>query len=314
MKILVTGATGFVGSHIAKKLHDDGHYVIGTGVSTERKVPYVDKILNLHFDGIDWGAVKDVDVIFHESANNETRCMDETEMYKANLHGPRHLFVEAYFRGCRKFVYASSTAVYGDSLAPYIEDETKINPLTPYAKSKLEFEDWATNEFALDAPWGSTIVVGLRYCNVYGVGEDHKGKRMSMIGQLIRSMLQKKNPKLFKHGKQQRDWVHVSDVVEANMLAMDSDTTGIYNVGSGVATTFNRLVDIIYGETEIDWIDCPFENEYQKHTCCDLKKIKDALGYKPQIDIEKGIRNYIMSYIEELRASSVLDHISSIDI
>ena len=297
MRILVTGGTGFVGSNIVKNLVDGGHEVTITGTNAEAMVAGVYKILNLHLDETDWSHIKEMDVVFHQAANNDTQSLDAQEMFKANLFEPLSLFTNAYDLGCRNFVFASSTAIYGDNPAPYVEDGNILpNPMTFYGDSKLEFENKIT-EWNKDR---KANIVGLRYCNIYGPGEYHKGKRSSMIYQLIRQMQGGKRPKIFKHGEQKRDWVYIKDVVEANMLAWkyaESGNSGIFNIGSGTATTFNDIISIINDNLETnletEYIDCSFKDSYQTHTECNIKKAEAKIGFRPQYDITNGITEFI---------------------
>ncbi len=292
MKILVTGGTGFVGSNLTNRLVDMGHEVTVIGTKTEQKTN-ASRYLELHFDGVDWDSVGPQDVLFHQAANNDTLDLNEEEMLRANVYTPLRMFYRLACMGCRQFVYASSTAVYGDSPAPYIEGVTPPSPLNPYGKSKYFFE-----KLIAKMPEKLNVnVVGLRYCNVYGPGESHKGKRASMIYQLAQQMMAGQPPKLFKHGEQKRDWINVEDVVQANLAAMNYPMSGVFNVGSGKATTFNDIVRILNRELntnyETVWIGNPYKKRYQEYTECDMTKSKNELGFVPQIDIETGIANYV---------------------
>ena len=187
MKALVTGGTGFIGKNLVEKLIEEGHEVVATSSGSGNDLPKKVKVKYHSLFGID---LKDFqpDVVFHLAANNDTLCQDEEEMLRTNLHDPSVLFQNLANKGCKKFVYASSTAVYGNEASPYIEGQTPEKPLNIYGKSKKMFDDWAM-EFARDK---TLQVVGFRYCNVYGPGEGHKGRRMSMIGQMLRKVMQEK--------------------------------------------------------------------------------------------------------------------------
>jgi len=293
MRILVTGGTGFVGSNLVRELAKEDHDIIVTGTNTEAKIPEVKKFLNLHLDGIDFNQISKVDIVFHIAANNDTLDSDEDEMMRANFVSPITLFYRALYGGCKKFVYASSTAVYGDSPSPYVEDKTPLNPLNAYARSKAKFEVFATN-FAKSS---KAQVVGLRYCNVYGPGESHKGHRASMIYQVVKQMMSAKRPKLFKHGGQKRDYIYVKDVVRANILASKYDGSGIFNCGFGNATSFNDLVHMANNELKTnyqpEYIENPYEANYQSHTKCDMKKASQELGFTPEYSVAKGMSEYI---------------------
>jgi ADP-L-glycero-D-manno-heptose 6-epimerase len=301
MKVLVTGGTGFIGSNLAKELVDLGHDVTITGCSTERTVEGA-KVLNLSLTGIDWSETRYMDVVFHQAANNDTLDQNSRQMTIENVYAPSELFKMAYKGGCRRFVYASSTAVYGNSPPPYVESETILEPLNPYARSKKDFDDFAMH-FAENTH--NVKVVGLRYCNVYGPGEAHKGRRASMIFQLAKKIVARETPKLFKNGDQKRDWIYVKDVVRANLLAAKYDGSGIFNCGTGTATSFNDLIKYINNATdrfhpvEPEYVDNPYEDAFQNFTQCDMSLAKKELGFKPKYSIKKGIKETV-KYVESL--------------
>jgi len=293
MKILVTGGTGFIGSNLVRALVDKGHEIVVVGVQTESSIPGISKFLNLHFRGIRWHQIKNIDVAFHLAANNDTQNLDGDEMIEANYSSPVHLFEQLRTSGCKKIVYASSTAVYGNASPPYREKTTEIAPLTVYGESKAMFDKYAAQFSEL---YGMSVI-GLRYCNVYGPREDHKGKRKSMIGQLISQMMDGHRPKLFKSGEQKRDWLYVKDAVDANLKAMETNVSGIFNCASGIATSFNDLISIINKNLgtnlEPEYVDNPIKDTYQNHTECDISMMKNTLGFSPQFDVAKGIDDYI---------------------
>jgi len=296
MKCLITGGTGFVGSAIANRLADMGHEVLITGTQSENTPSKKVHFLPLNLQGIDWLSLHKIDVVFHQAAINDTRFDDRKQIMLANVDASRMLFELLRGGGCRKFVYASSTAIYGDTPAPYIEATTPANPQTHYAESKLQLEEFAT-QFGKDS---DANVVGLRYCNVYGPGEDHKGGRMSMIGQMLRTMRAGKTVKLFKSGEQRRDWIYVQDVVDANLAAVGFEGTEIFNCGSGKATSFNDILKLLWKylnvEPNFEYVENPYGNSYQSHTECNMEKAKKLLGFEPKYDIIRGIQEYIKGF------------------
>ena len=292
-RVLVTGGTGFIGSHLASELYERGYEVIITGTQTEQNTR-CHKFLQLNLSGIDWKELGCIDICFHQAANNDTTDKDHKGMMLANVESPINLFEHLALNGCRKFIYASSSAVYGNSPAPFKEDETPLKPLNAYAESKVAFDNYIQNEFLKKY---EASVVGLRYTNVYGPGEDHKKKRASMIHQIVQKAMRDEEILLFKDGKQKRDWVYIDDVVHANMLAIDYSGSNIFNCGSGEAVTFNFLIEAIgytlWRNLNVRYIDCPFKEAYQEFTLADMSKAEKELKHIPAFLATEGIQELI---------------------
>lgn len=293
MKCLVTGGTGFVGSNLALHLADEGHDVVITARPNEQHVAH--KNVRACYGPIDWKGVGALDVVFHQGAITDTTVMDRDGMFFSNVEWPEEVFFKAIRHGCRRVVYASSTAVYGDASAPYVEGVTPLRPLNPYAESKQALEELATE---LAERYTDVVFVGLRYCNVYGPREDHKGKMACITTQLARQMVMG-NPKMFKWGEQKRDYVYVKDVVRANVLAARASQSTIVNCGSGVATTFLDVVKILNGVLGTrrvpEFIDNPHAGKYQSHTECDTSKAKRELGFVAEYSLKAGYEDYLRS-------------------
>lgn len=292
MKCLVTGGTGLVGSNLALTLLNSGHEVAITGHEAEQTLPgFTGKFLQPSFLGLDWEEIGSFDVLFHQAAINDTRFMDRKEMMRANFEASRRLFDHVVERGCRRIVYASSTAVYGRCPAPYHE-AGPFDLNTPYAESKMRLEEFAA-DLARANP--EVTVVGLRYCNIYGPGESHKGRRATMIYQFAQQM-RGGNPRLFEFGEQRRDYIYVKDVVRANLLAAQASASGVVNCGAGEAVPFNRIVELLNDVLDLDrqaeYIPNPFAGDYQDYTQCDMSLAKELLGFVPEYSVESGIRDY----------------------
>ncbi len=292
MKILVTGGTGFIGSNLASHLSKENYDLLITGNEGEQKVEgFKGKHLGSNFMNIDWDSINKIDILFHQAAINDTTLLDRKEMFRVNFYAAKELFKKSTEKGCKRIVYASSTAVYGNLPTPYKEDGL-THPLNPYAESKKLLDDFAM-QFADQNP--DIVIVGLRYCNVYGPGEQHKGKRASMVYQLARQMLNS-NPRLFKYGEQKRDYIYIKDVVEANVLASKATQSCIINCGFGKSVSFNSLVEIlnkVIGTNRVpEYIDNPYEDKYQYHTECDINLARQLIGFVPKFDIESGIIDY----------------------
>ncbi len=282
MRILLTGATGFIGNNLLKSL--ENHEIYATGREYENNAY---NLIGYDFSNLPWEYLPKIDCLIHQAACTDTLNICEEYQEKINFSKPMELFRQAIEHGCKKIVYASSCSVYGD-LAYSFREDGPVKPLIPYAQAKLRL-DFASQE--LDA-----VVIGLRYTNVYGRGEDHKGPMASMVSQICRSIKERERPRLFKDGTQSRDWVYVKDVVKANLLAMNAKKSGIYNIGSGTNVSFNEIVknwNFILG-TDItpEYIENPFKGRYQNHTVVDISKAAE-LGYYPDFQVFEGMKDMV---------------------
>lgn len=293
MKVLVTGGTGFVGSNIVMHLLGKKHDVFITGTKCEQEIPLPQQKRFATLEELEASGSR-FDIVFHQAANNDTTLLDREKMFKENINFSKRLFDFAIANHCKRIVFASSTAIYGDAPAPYKEDG-HINPLNPYAESKKQVEDLA---MALVKEHPDVVFVGLRYCNVYGPRESHKGRRASMIYQLAQQML-KGNPRIFKYGEQKRDYIYVKDVVAANMRASEAKKSCIINCGLGRATSFNELVQIlnkVLGTSRRpEYIENPYSGRYQDHTECDMSLAKRMISFVPKYSVKRGIEEYYRS-------------------
>lgn len=295
MRALVTGGTGFIGSNLALKLKELGHDTWITGTTGEQDIPeFRGRVLPQEFWQLDWKPLGPIDVVFHQAAITDTRVLDRAEMFRVNVESALELFTQAAAHGCKRIVYASSCALYGDVPPPFRE-EGPFRPLNPYGESKLALDERA---MAFAREHAGVTVVGLRYSNVYGPREAHKGPMASMIFQLAQQM-RKGNPRIFKWGEQKRDYVWIDDVVHANLLATEAAASGIYNCGSGMATSFNEVIaalnDVLSLQRAPEYIVNPFRGRYQGFTQCDMTRARERLGFVPRTAFRDGIRAYAAS-------------------
>jgi ADP-L-glycero-D-manno-heptose 6-epimerase len=140
------------------------------------------------------------------------------------------------------------------------------------------------------------VIIGLRYFNVYGPREAHKGVPASMVYHLSRQMKAGQRPRIFKQGEQKRDFVYVKDIVEGSIRALEAKQSGIYNLGSGQARSFNELVDVLNRSLGTDLKADYFENphaHYQNFTQADLTRVREGLGYEPKYTLETGVADYM---------------------
>lgn len=297
MKYLITGGAGFIGSHIADTLVKNGKTVrVFDNFSSGKRenlqgldVEIVEG--DLRNDDDIAKAVKGIDIIFHEAAfvSVPESMQKPQECFDVNVTGTSKLFEAARRSGVKRVVVASSAAVYGDSEAYPLSEETPLRPLSPYAVSKRIDEMYAelfTNQFGLE-------VVALRYFNVYGPRQRPDSMYAAAVPIFIRRMLDNQPITIFGDGGQTRDLVNVKDVVQANLLAAERPAAPgqVFNVCTGVETKLLDLVDILY----TIFPNAP-KHIHAEPRAGDIyrsigtpKKIMDTLGFKPQVSLANGL-------------------------
>ena len=300
LNLVVTGGAGFIGSNLVlalqEKFPDARLTVIDDFRSGDFKnlVGYRGDFVAQNLATLDWqdqfGGAK-FDAIFHLASITDTTLHDQFVQVHDNVESFRRLL--NFARPTRtRIIYASSASIYG----PASEASAESNGAAPanvYAFSKAIMDNMAIREAKESPDW---TIVGLRYFNVYGPREAHKGVPASMVYHLAQQMKAGQRPRIFKHGEQKRDFVYVKDVVEGSILALEPRESGIYNLGCGQARSFNELVDILnkcLGTKFVaDYIDNPHAH-YQNFTEADLDKVRSALGYQPQFPLEAGVKDYM---------------------
>ena len=307
--VLITGGAGFIGSNLALAIER---------LFPRSRVIVADAFLLGHFENLrgfrgeclaaDVASEHDVkmlsalpfDCLLHQAAISDTTVADQQQMLRVNTNAFGRLLQIAAERGV-PVVYASSAGVYGNSPAPNRVGDGE-EPANVYGFSKLMMDHLA-REFVHSRP--EMQVVGLRYFNVYGPGEGRKGRMASMIWQLGRQLLAGERPRLFKHGEQRRDFVYIDDVVQANLRALAAGTSGVFNVGSGQARSFNDVAAIlgrVLGvRADVEYIDNPW-SFFQTHTEADIRDTAARLGYQPRFTLEEGIERYASEILRSLPA------------
>lgn len=296
-KYLVTGGAGFVGSNIAKTLEAEGHEV--TVLDDFSKNGHFKNLIGFKGDVITCDLFTNVphdmyfDAIFHEAAITDTTVMDQKAMMEQNVEAFKNLLEFAAENEIKKVIYASSAATYGNGPVPNVETQP-THPENVYGFSKVIMDNVA-RQFSEDN--NDMKIIGLRYFNVYGPGEYHKGKMASMVYQLYNQMKEGKRPRVFKYGEQQRDFVYVKDIVKINMCALkNGKETGVFNAATGVPRDYNAIIACLNKELgtnlEPEYIDNPYPF-FQLKTQADIRKSKEKLGYEPDYTLEKGIADYV---------------------
>lgn len=296
-KYLVTGGAGFVGSNIAKTLEAQGHEV--TVLDDFSKNGHFKNLIGFKGDVITcdlWERVPHdmyFDAIFHEAAITDTTVMDQKAMMEQNVEAFKNLLDFAAENEIKKVIYASSAATYGNGPVPNVETQP-THPENVYGFSKVIMDNVA-RQFADDN--NDMTIIGLRYFNVYGPGEYHKGKMASMVYQLYNQMKAGQRPRVFKYGEQQRDFVYVKDIVKINLCALtNGKETGVFNAATGIPRDYNAIIACLNKELgtslEPDYIDNPYPF-FQLKTQADITKSKEKLGYTPDYTLEQGIADYV---------------------
>ncbi len=289
MRLLVTGTGGFIGRRLAQALRAQGHDVLGVDRLPLNTSDREADVSEPEF----WNTLGGgFDAVLHQAACTDTTVSDRALMFRHNLEAFQHLLTWAKRYG-PAVVYASSAATYGAAPSPQCIGAHE-QPLNVYGESKLAMDELTRAKIAAGGP---LKIVGLRYFNVYGPGEEKKAHMASMVKRLALQMRAGKRPQIFRDGEQARDQVFVDDVVQANLLALAAPQTasGIYNVGTGSPTSFNRIVQELNAalgtRLEPEYIENPYAF-FQAHTQADITTTTAQLGYRPAFDIHAGVTAY----------------------
>jgi len=297
---IVTGGAGFIGSNLTlalqEKFPDARLTVIDDFRSGNFKnlAGYRGDFVAQNLATLDWRKQFDdesFDAIFHLASITDTTLHEQFLQVHDNVESFRRILNFARPAETR-IIYASSAATYGSATEASVESNGAA-PANIYAFSKVIIDNIAIRAAAESPDW---TIIGLRYFNVYGPREAHKGVPASMVYHLAQQMKGGQRPRIFKHGEQKRDFVYVKDAVEGSILALGAKDSGIYNLGCGQARSFNELVDVLNRclgtKLQADYVDNPHAH-YQNFTQADLTNARSALGYEPRFPLEDGVRDYM---------------------
>lgn len=316
--LIVTGAAGFIGSCLVRGLNNLGYYNIGLvddfSSSLKEKnynrKKYLNTILRNEFP--EWLDLQhdSIDFIFHLGARTNTTESDKTVFDTLNLNYSKEIFLR-----CVKYqiplLYASSAATYGTGEYGYSDSHEiipKLKPMNPYGESKNEFDKWVLQQREFPPFW-----CGLKFFNVYGPNEAHKGRMASVVFHGYNQIKKEGKIKLFrshredfKDGMQLRDFIYVKDVVDVILWFWQQQKhNGIFNLGTGMARSFIDLATGTFTALNmaptIEWIDIPADirEKYQYFTEADMHKLRSAGYTNPFTSLEEGIKDYVQNYLNK---------------
>jgi len=316
-QIVVTGGAGFIGSNLVEALNQEGedriiivdHLKEGIKWKNLLDLKFLDYIEKDEFlEKVEKGYFKEVSAIIHLGACSDTTVKDLQFLYLNNYKYSQKL-ARFSLENNIQFIYASSAATYGDGSLGFSDDESllpKLKPLNPYGFSKQLFDLWLYYNGLLNK------VVGLKYFNVFGEKEFHKGEMRSVVLKAYEQIKKEGKVRLFKScnpnykdGEQLRDFIYVKDAVEVTLFFLkNTQIKGIFNVGTGKARSFKDLVLAIFSalniSPNIEYIEMPeyLKKQYQYFTQADITKLRKAGYNKPMWELEDAVKNYV-TYLEK---------------
>jgi len=314
--IIVTGAAGFIGSGLISRLNQEGFssiIAVDDFSKTEKAENLEGKTIkerverNAFFEWLDKNN-QDVEFIFHIGARTDTTEFDKNIFDELNLNYSKEIWEKCVAYQI-PLVYASSAATYGLGELGYDDNESlipQLKPLNPYGDSKNDFDIWALQQEKKPFFWA-----GLKFFNVYGPNEYHKGRMASVIFHAFNQIKATEKMKLFrshnpnfKDGEQMRDFIYVKDLIEVCLFFMHHrKDSGIYNLGSGKARTFKDLVTSTFlamdKTPDISFIDTPedIRDKYQYFTQANMSKLRSVGFTRPFYTLEEGVSEYVKDYL-----------------
>jgi UDP-glucose 4-epimerase len=300
MSILVTGATGFIGSHLCRKLVETGHQVVG--LSRFRRIDKVRALLPHKEFQLEMGDIRDTEMlhniiktrriktIFHLAAQlpDDSAHDDRFLCFDTNARGTLNILDAAHANGVEEFIYASTMSVYSEPPRYLPVDENHpIEPSTTYGVAKL------VGELCCNLYSTAMNIVVLRYSGAYGPGE----KESNAIPTFIKQALSSRQITIYGDGTQTSDFVHVDDIVQGTLLAWKKSKPGVYNIGSGqeisVRELAERIIRLTNSKSEVVFTDRDCERPFR--FCLDIAKARKILGYSPR-PLDEGLHMYLKEF------------------
>lgn len=316
--IVVTGAAGFIGSNLVRRLHERGHAV---AIVDKFDDPVIEARASTYLDGLDLKARieastatrfldahrSDISALIHQGACSDTTVRDRDFVMQNNYEYSKSLWGWCA-QAQRPFIYASSASTYGQGELGFSERTNlwRLRPLSLYGQSKQRFDIWALHRESQPPRWA-----GLKYFNVYGPREMHKLKMASVALHAFRQVLERGTVRLIRShrtgipdGEQRRDFMHVDDAVSATLHLLftplsEQAPNGLYNIGTGQARSFFDVARAVFGtlgkvpSIEFVPIPRPIRDQYQYYTCADITKLRASGFDAPMLTLEQGVSSYV---------------------
>ncbi len=312
-KILVTGGAGFIGSNFCN-LHKDAYEVIALdNLLLGDKDNLKEGVVFVRGDACnveDLEKVGPVDVVVH-FAGSSSAPMFTDGLAEAYINSVKSFVVALEWArkcGAKKFLYASTSSLYGNNPLPLVETQ-EVTPQNHYAVSKDFYENCSA---CYNSIYPDIDIIGFRFMSVYGPNEEAKGKYANIISQFAWDIARDLSPVIYGDGEQFRDFTHVSDVIAGITLAMESDQklgAEVFNIGTGKTSTLNEIVAALneaFGKKIApEYIENPVKEVYIHGQCADISKIQKELGYAPKVELKEGIGNQVENLrVEKIRQTS----------
>ncbi len=301
MKILVTGGAGFIGSHVVDALIQRGHQVVVVDNLSTGRSANVNPAATFYQGDICSSELERIfekerpEMVNHHAAQTVIQKSMEDPVFdvEQNIVGSLNLVLQCLRFGVKKIVYASSAGIYGEPQYLPVDESHRVTPISYYGISKHTVEHYLNLSYLQN----SLNYAVFRYSNVYGPRQSPRGEA-GVVAIFTRQMLREERPTIFGKGDKTRDYVYVADVVAANLLAMEKDIGGVFNIGTGVETSDQQMFDLVAGLT--GYRDNPHHAPVRKgeiyRICLDSGKAEKEIGWQPRFALREGLTETVSYY------------------